>query len=130
MKKTIFMSILLTAAATTATAKDICLKRSLHGIDDAQNNEFLMLKNIKPLKKVGITIPITGIHILPNDPTRPIYPFTGGAYVSQNGTITFSYRGLVVEGATSELAGGNDHDGGSFGQHIYTAIDCKTIPAY
>lgn len=124
MKQKIALFAALLLSVQSATAKDLCIKKLLYGIDDIKNTEYIKIENIKSLKKIGSTIPITGIHFHAEDPSTTIYPFTGAAYVMKDGSITFSYRGIVVEHASQQLANGVDIMTAS---NTYTAIDCQAI---
>jgi hypothetical protein len=126
-----FLAALL--AAPAAHAKDVCVR--------TQYGDWIFHK-VKSMKKKGSTVPLSGMYMEANEPA----PFTGTAYVRQDGQVVFGIfaHGLVhtnenivrdvsmtfVGDATFAGAIGQldyDGDGAVDDEVTWELADCKTL---
>jgi len=118
---------------SAAQAKDVCVR--------AGSSSRWVFQKVKPMKKRGSTVPLQGVYIEGGEAA----PFTGTAYVRQDGQVVFGIyvNGLVpsneniitdksmtfVGDPTFAASGRIDHDGDGTtdGNYTWEIFDCKTL---
>jgi hypothetical protein len=120
------------AVPTAVQAKDVCVR--------TQNGRWVFHK-VKPMKKKGSTVPLRGVYFEAGEPA----PFTGTAYVRQDGQVVFGIfaHGLAPSneniirdvsmtfvGDAAFAASGRidyDGDGATDGNYTWEVVDCDTL---